>query len=86
MIQRKKEGNNIRSFNSYELTLVFNNDRSQQYRFTNVPAATQEAAIDKMKKYVARNGWFGNMKTEDIIAKLTAIDVRAVAQRQGALR
>lgn len=79
MFKRRREANPIvGKRKNYSMTIVFNNDHSQQYRFTNVPAGSSDEAVDKMKSYVAKNGWFGNMKHDAIVAKLSAVDIREV--------
>ena len=61
---------------TYEMTIVFNNDLVQSYKFTNVKAVTPDEAVGKMKNYVATNGYFGNMTKEAVMAKLSVIDIK----------
>lgn len=62
----------------YAMSIIYNNDQAYTYKFTNVVATGPNEAIDAMKRFVAKNGWFGNAKPTDIIAKLSAIDVREI--------
>ena len=72
---KKKEEDEIQ-LHTYEMTIVFNNDLARSYKFTNVKAAAPEEAVNKMKHYVATNGYFGNMTKEAVIAKLSVIDIK----------
>jgi hypothetical protein len=60
----------------YSMAIIFNNDRMLTYEFTNVRATNAEDAINEMKHFVAHNGHFGNMKPEEVLAKLSAINVQ----------
>lgn len=70
-----EEDDAIRPRNTYGMTILFNEDPTQSYKFSNVRAATSDAAVEKMKRYVATNGYFGTMSKEAVIEKLSAIDV-----------
>ena len=75
LFKKKKEDDAICPHNTYSMTILFNNDRSLPYSFTNVKAATSDAAVEKMKRYVATNGYFGTMSQESVLENLSAIDV-----------
>jgi hypothetical protein len=75
LFKKKKEDDAICPQHTYSMTILFNNDRSLPYTFTNVKAATSDAAVEKMKRYVATNGYFGSMSADAVIEKLSAIDV-----------
>ena len=75
LFKKKEEDCQLRT---YALTIIFDNDLEKSYKFTNIKAATAEEAGNKMKNYVASNGHFGNITKEDVIAKLSAIDIKEI--------
>lgn len=76
MIFKKKE--DVIQLHTYAMIIVFNNDQAQSYKFTNVKAATPDAAIDKMKNYVATHGYFGSMDKDAVIAKLSVVEIHEI--------
>ena len=73
--KKNEEDNAIKPQNTYGMTILFNEEPSLSYKFSNVRAATSDAAVEKMKRYVATHGYFGAMHEEDVIKRLSAIDV-----------
>lgn len=59
----------------YSMTILFKNDHSLPYNFTQVQAKSAEAAVEKAKTYIAKNGYFGSMSSDDVMCHLSAINV-----------
>lgn len=77
-MRKNRQEDDVMEQHTYAITILFNNDQTHCYKFTNVPAATSEEAIDKMKRYVAVNGHFGSMSADEVFNKLSATDVQEI--------
>ena len=76
----KKKDNPITEtqIKKYDVTIIFGSEHDLQYKFTNVIAENADDAVNQMKQYVAQNGFFGTMTHEEIISKLSAIEVKEI--------
>ena len=74
----KKRSKFIVANKKYSLEIVYKDDLTQPYIFTDVPAANSEEAVQKMKEFVSKNGWFGNMTPEEVLPHLSARNVQEV--------